>query len=369
MRILFGIMSAVQPVETVAALCDAIGVDHPILIHHDFSQQPDFLLKRINVGFVESPVRTGWADWGFTEGILKLVTTALERDDWDYFQLLSPTCLPIRPLRELEAHLAASPGTDYLMDAVDLAAEVRLLMSHGWRAYAKAGHWRHRVLRRMRRWYLGTDAPMANHRGLSFPVRSRVEAGGLTALKARLGLGVTRAAQYGLGFNHIFARDLHCYAGSTWFGASREGCRYLLEKTAERRLLHYFKGLHMADEMLFPTVFMNSPLKGAPALHHISRFVEARPAWIGLDDLEEVLASGKYFARKFPEDPASEVRTELARRLATGAGASVTAAPGQGAGDGGVSGRSALSGFAGRSGIAGPDVATSSIAGSGAELG
>jgi hypothetical protein len=314
MRILFGIMSAVQPAPTVAALCDAIGVEHPILIHHDFSQQPDFVVKRPNVHFVLNPARTGWADWGFTQGILRLVTSAMERKDWDFFQLLSPTCMPIRPIGDLQANLSSS-GADYLLDAVDIATEARLLMSHGWRAYASAGGWRHRILRRARRWYLGMDSPMANHGGLSFPTRSRIDDGGMTALKAYIGLGITKVAQHHVGFSHVFSPEFCCFAGSTWFGASRRGCAYLLAKTGEGRLLEHFRHMHMADEMLFPTVLRNSNLKAGPAVHYISRFIDARPAWIQLSDLDDVLASGKFFARKFPEDVASEVRRELAQRL------------------------------------------------------
>ena len=142
-------MSAVQPAETVASLVDALGRRHQILIHHDWSQQPDFSLIRSNVAYVPEPVRTGWADWGFSEGILKLVRTAVEAHDFDYFQLLSPTCMPVRPVLEFEAHLAKT-NADYYMDATLLASDPRLLMSHGWRAYAAKGSFRHRLLRRMR---------------------------------------------------------------------------------------------------------------------------------------------------------------------------------------------------------------------------
>ncbi|MBA3478225.1 MAG: hypothetical protein H0T52_07485 [Lautropia sp.] len=314
MRILFGVMSAVQPARTVAALCDAIGDNHPILIHHDFSQQADFAVRRCNVQFVDDPVRTGWGNWAFTQGIQRLVVSAMGRNDWDFLQLVSPTCMPIRPIPELVAHLE-SAGADYLIDAVRLGAEARFLMSHGWRAYAPEGLWRHRALRRARRWYLGNDSPMGNHAGLSFPTASRLDAGVFSALKALVGLGLTKAAERGFGFDHIFSDAYPCYVGSNWFGASRRGCAYLLENTQNGPILEYFKRIHMPDEMLYATVFMNSHLKGAPAIHYLSRFIDARPSWIEVGDLDDVLGSGYYFARKFPEDVESAVRLELARRL------------------------------------------------------
>lgn len=315
MKVLFGIMSAVQPAHTVAALCDAIGVDHPILIHHDFNQQPDFTVSRSNVQFVDDPVRTGWGNWAFTQGIQKLVVSAMQRTDWDYLQLLSPTCLPIRPIPELVAHLEMT-AADYLIDAVRVGADPNTLMSHGWRAFAQEGLLRHRALRRARRWFLGVDPPMKNRVGLSFPIANRVGAGGLTGMKARVGLALMKVAERGFGFDHVFSDAFPCYVGSNWFGASRRGCDYLLEKTLKGPVLEYFKGTHMPDEMLYPTIFMNSPLVGRGAIHYVSRFIDARPSWIEVGDLDEVMTSGYFFARKFPEDVESPVRLELARRLA-----------------------------------------------------
>ncbi len=315
MRILFGIMSAVQPDRTVDALCAAIGGDHPILIHHDFSQQPGFVVRRDNVSFVDEPVRTGWGNWGFTAGIQNLVRHAMARDDWDFIQLLSPTCMPIRPISDFQAHVVAT-GADYLIDGVDIVTNDNFLVSHGWRAFAPEGLLRHRVLRRARRWYLGDDSVSVNYAGLAFPVRSRLEGGPLRAMKARAGLALMKMAERGHGYDHPFSDTFRCYAGSNWFGATRDACAYLMSMTEGTPLLEYMKRIHMPDEMLYTSVFMNSDLKGGVGAHCISRFVDARPAWLETADLDEVLGSGRFFARKFPEDVESEVRVELARRLA-----------------------------------------------------
>jgi hypothetical protein len=238
----------------------------------------------------------------------------MERDDWDFIQLLSPTCMPIRPISDFHAHLVAS-GADYLIDGVNIDTSDHIFMSHGWRAFAPEGTLRHRVLRRARRWYLGDDSLVSNYAGLAFPTRSRLDDGRVAGLKARIGLRVMQIARAGLGFRHVFSGSFPCHTGSNWFGASRKGCAYLLSKTEGTPLLEYFKGIHMPDEMLYPSVFMNSDLKGGVGVHHVSAFVGARPAWITSADLDEVLNSGKFFARKFPEDASSDVRLELARRL------------------------------------------------------
>jgi hypothetical protein len=307
MRILFGIMSAVQPAATVASLVDALGPDHPVMVHHDWSQQPDFQLRRPNLFYVEQPERTGWANWGFSRGILKLIAEAMARQQFDYFQLLSPTCLPVRPIVEFEAHLAQC-GADFLVDSVRLDSDDNVLMSHGWRAFAAADSTRQRILRRARKWYFGTDAAVESRDGLSFPVTSLVEAPGIAGIRARVGRSITLQAARGHGFSHPFSEAFPCYAGSTWFSASRRGCAHLLDRARDEALTAAFARMHMGDEMYFPSVFRNSGLPCAPAVHYIARFVEARPAWFDLSGLDEIRRSGAFFARKFPEDPASPVR-------------------------------------------------------------
>src|SRR5690554_5667489 len=121
MKVLFGIMSAIQPAATLQCLIDALGTRR-ILVHHDWSQQPGLRVSGPSMAYVEDPARTGWADWGFTRGILRLLEYALECERFDYFQLLSPTCMPIRPLEEFEGYLA-STRPDFLIDAVELQSE------------------------------------------------------------------------------------------------------------------------------------------------------------------------------------------------------------------------------------------------------
>jgi hypothetical protein len=307
MRILFGIMSAVQPPATVANLVDALGTRHPVLIHHDWSQQPDFAVSRRHVAYVEQPRRTGWANWGFSQGILRLVETALATDRFDYFQLLSPTCLPVRPMDEFERHLAACKA-DFLVDAVRLDSDPNVLMSHGWRAFAPVDSVRQRMLRRLRGWYFGNGAIIASRSGLAFPTGSLTKATGAAGLRARAAYWLTLQAQAGRGFSHPFSESFPCFAGSTWFTASRAGCEHLLARAADPSLTNAFTRMHMGDEMFFPSVFRNSGLPCAPAVHFIARFEDARPTWFELSDLDEIRRSGAFFARKFPEDPEHPVR-------------------------------------------------------------
>ena len=58
-----------------------------------------------------------------------------------------------------------------------------------------------------------------------------------------------------------------------------------------------------------------SGLPYGPGNYVVSRYVGARPQWLDLDDLDDLEKSGKYFARKFPDDPNAPVRLRLLERL------------------------------------------------------
>src|SRR3954447_10256317 len=100
-KIVFLVMSAVSKPGTVDQLARALA-PHCVLVHHDFSQSPEFPLSAPNVRFVPDPKRTGWGVFGLVEGIFHSFRYALANLEFDYLQLLSPTCLPIKPLRDFE---------------------------------------------------------------------------------------------------------------------------------------------------------------------------------------------------------------------------------------------------------------------------
>jgi len=146
-KIVFVVMSAIHSPESVAQLARALA-PHTVVVHHDFSQTPDFSVNEPNVRFVPEPKRTGWAIWGFSEGIFHAMRYAYENLEFDYLQILSPTCLPIKPVKALEEHVA-SGKTDVDFAWIDMLADDDALMSVSYRGFAGEESFRHRLLRRM----------------------------------------------------------------------------------------------------------------------------------------------------------------------------------------------------------------------------
>jgi hypothetical protein len=311
-RVLFGLMSSQQPDGTVSQLVDALD-GRPVVVHHDFTKRADFRLPQSNVDMVPDPKVTGWGTWGFVDAVAHLMEHAVRRHEFDYFQLLSPTCLPIRPIDEFEGFVSTDPAEAHA-DLIDLRADEDALMHFGYRLYAPAGSLRFRTLRRVRTWYFGKDAEMVQTRSLSMQQRpARLE--GAPTAASRAALALTRmAAAGGLGAVPFDAR-FRPTIGSTWFGARRSVCEYMIARIREPRIARYFSRLNLCDESVVGSVIGNSGFRIGPSNHAVSPFdLRGHPHWIADRELDRMFETGRFFARKFPEDPRSPVRLRALER-------------------------------------------------------
>jgi len=312
-RIAFGIQSAVHRADTLQQLVSTLG-GHSVVIHHDFSQQPDFVVNGPDVHFVQNPAKTGWADWGLISGIVKTIEHCLENIEFDYFQLLSPVDMPIRPLAEFEAFVA-SAGLAFNCDTVPLDTDEMAFQSFAYRAYALQGSLAYRLLWRLWLAHFGPDPETEARAGLAIPVSARCLTSGRIRPAARF---AGRASHWLV--DQLRRRDplLARYPlniGGMWFGASRAGCEYLIEQLRDDDFIARFRHYFCAGEMLFNTAIAISDLPNGQGNHAISQYIGARPQWIGLDDLDELANTGKFFARKFPDQPDAPVRLEMLDRL------------------------------------------------------
>lgn len=299
-------MSAIHAPGTVQQLVDTVARDGDrVLIHHDFSQQPEFPVAHPLASFVPNPTRTGWGVWGTAAAVVRSLQHALAHEEFDYFQLLSPTCLPIKPIASFRRHLETQTA-DVNIDVVGLDDDPRAMMSHGYRAYATAGSLRFRVLRRMNRLWFGDFDEIDQFAGLSFPAAEAIPA--RPRALGRAAFALTRFARRGVGFSHPFDDELRAYVGNFWFGARRHAVERLASAGLDNPLARHCARLHIPEELYFPTFFANSGLALGPSNHLISPFRDANPVWFDPSHLGMIRASEKHLARKFPNDPSAEIR-------------------------------------------------------------
>lgn len=313
-RIVFGVLSATQPAALVDQLAGLLH-PHPVVVHHDFRKLPDYAPSAPNVVLIQDPRETGWGSWGLADAVFHTMRFALERFEFDYFQLLSPTCLPIRPLAEFEAHVARG-AHDANVDLMYLDEDDATLMHYGYRTFMPDGTLRYRILRRVRHWYFEQDTDLEQLQSLSrLVVRSRAE-GRPPTMRGRLALALTRAAARGALGRHPFVSDYRATVGGLFFGARRSVCDHLVGMSGHGVIDPFLRALHIVDETVFPTLLGNSRFSLGPSNHAINDFaLDGSPRWIEDADLTRLLATGRFFARKFPVGVDAAVRRRAIRAL------------------------------------------------------
>lgn len=300
-------MSAVAPPAVVDQLAQAL-VPHTVLVHHDFTQQPDFPLRAPNVRFVPNPVRTGWAVFGFVEGIFLTMRHALAEHDFDYLQLLSPSCLPIKPMSKFEAHAMGAAEAHF--DCIDLLADHDALMSVGYRAFTPEHSLRHRLARRLSGDYFGPVHARRDEAGVW------LRSGGRSGFLPSLAQGVIRGLSHPAIGRHPFKSDFRPYYGSAWFGARHRVVRAMVDGYDRTGVRDYFSRVRIAEEFLLPTLLMQAAghAKG-PSNHYVHVFNEAHAGSLVEEHLDMLRAQPAYFARKFPADAAARVRRAVLETL------------------------------------------------------
>lgn len=306
-RIVFVLMSAVARSQTVDQLAQALA-PHQVLVHHDSSQTPDFALRAPNVRFVPDPVRTGWARFGFVEGIFHALAHALDALEFDYLQLLSPTCLPIRPMAEFERHVSGLEEAHF--DCIDLENDRDAMLCVGYRAWTAEGSLMHRAMRRLTRIHFAGSAGRRDEAGVW------IHSGAGPGLWPRLAAQGLAALQNPAIGRHLRTQPLHLYYGSTWFGARRHIVAGMVRTWRQPGVQAHFRRVHIAEEFLVPSLLMKMRPHKGPMNHLIQRFDQAHPGVFGLEDLPQLRASGAYFARKFPDDAQAPVRLRVLEQLA-----------------------------------------------------
>ncbi|NMM06053.1 hypothetical protein [Polaromonas sp.] len=305
-RIVFLVMSAVSKPETVDQLARALA-PHTVLVHHDFSQTPVFPLSAPNVRFVPDPKRTGWGVFGFVEGIFQSMQYALTHLDFDYLQLLSPTCLPIKPIEQFEAHV--SGRADAHFDCVDVLNDQDALMSIGYRAFTPDRSLRHRIASRLSSAYFGASAGRRDEAGIW------LHSGGSKTPVSWLALQLTQALSRRSIGRHIFDENFRAYYGSAWFGARRHIIAAMAESFHRPRLWSYFSRLRLSEEILIPTLLMHLRASKGPMNHCVQLFNQAHTGEFDEENIEQLKNSPAYFARKFPDDPGAPVRSRVLHEL------------------------------------------------------
>jgi hypothetical protein len=279
-------------------------VDPPIVVHHDFGQAAiDTMRFSANVRFVHPHVATGWGRWGTVEGMLRAVELLYQDGQPDWFFFLSAADYPCRAGETVRAELAQSscdafadvrPLEPGIEPQATLVGELNPRLSH----FASPGN---------------QDIKWRFYKGRQFwvPIIR-------TTPRLRLGKLTWRPRWEARNPYESFP----CYYGDFWFGANARVAHLLCDPDERHlRLRRYLRNRPQVDESYVQTVLANE--QGLTVCRDNRRFAEwngggRSPINLTLVQVDEILNSGAFFARKF--GAGNEVTDAIDRNLASDTG-------------------------------------------------
>lgn len=231
-----------------------------VVVHLDRRVTPQGL-EKIDV------LQTQASDWGrfsLVDATLDGAKHLLEKADLSHIALISGSCLPVRPVAELQDHLAAHPGKDFI-ESVDLAVDSWVEDGLSEERFTLRHPFSHR------------------HNPSLFSASVEIQ----RALKLRREL----------------PQGLRPHLGSQWWVLCTETLQAIL---ADRRLLgwkRFFRSTWIPDESFFqtvvPAVARDTPL---PTLH-FSRFDPRGKPYVFHDEhAGRLQQTGAFLARKIDPD-------------------------------------------------------------------
>ncbi|HUI04226.1 MAG TPA: beta-1,6-N-acetylglucosaminyltransferase [Acidimicrobiales bacterium] len=278
--------------------------DAPLVVHHDRFRSawtPDLVAPVGGVDVRTSPGPMRWGDFSVIDATWRTLDWMMERRSFDWVVMLSEQDYPIAPLESLEEHLEAS-GADVMADAVPLdQIEDPILRMECNRRYnyryvqLPSLHVMAKLPPRVRK-AIADAANRANyamHRLQPVVTVYRYP----DPLPLRLGKRPRRSP---------FSPDFPCWYGTQWVALSRraaEGLTTFVRTHSD--YVHHFARTAQPDEAATLTVVCNDPtLQLRREDLHYTRFRpgEASPDVFVRGDLDELMASGRFFARKFDID-------------------------------------------------------------------
>lgn len=242
-----------------------------------------------------------WGDFAYAEMLIEALAQLAADHDPDWVVIVSGQDYPLRPIAELERHLAETPHQALLHDCwrLDLDAEPPPPRDEFYRRY--------------RYLHYPVPRPAANMLSRAFGRHAyvRVMPPGLRDL-----LGI-------LPPRHPFGPSLRCHVSADWLTLQRRAVRSVLEfvRSHPRAMRHYRRTV-IPSESLFATALAADRSISIGQAPRSMRFQgrSPHPDVLGEQDVAELLASGHYFARKFDEasDPRALELLDQARLAARG---------------------------------------------------
>lgn len=254
-----------------------IHIDKRYKLSIDEKSNIELALHKAQVTFIKSR-KVSWGGDSLMKIEVSLLKTAT-KNSHVYYHLLSGADLPLKPQKEIHRFLNNS-GQDYI--ALEKQSRANLEKS---------------FLDRFHYYYFFQNKAGRNNR--VWKKRQRM----LLKLQKRLGIDRTKSAP----FEYV--------KGSQWFSITHETALYIIQNY--KRYKKYFLYSLIPDESFVHSIINNSSLK-TNVVDDNMRYIDwnrGSPYVFRLQDYEELMNSGKMFARKFDERKDDSIIDMIYQRL------------------------------------------------------
>lgn len=220
------LITAYDKPEHLNRLCTALHEDDDgVFVHIDAKSRSTFSLPDLpRLQHIADPIVVYWGGFSMVRAILKLLETAVKKDDHDYFLLLSGSDYPIRSNAAIHDYFTAHAGEECI--------NISPMPENG------------------KDWYR-TDYPyFETDTTRALPSRVKNFTNGWIK---RLGIKKHLPKQYS---------SYTLYGGSTWWALSRKAVEYILEFVRENpAFVSFYNYSFIPEELFFQTILGNSPFK------------------------------------------------------------------------------------------------------------
>ena len=312
MKIIFGLLSCRESSAAVTQFANVVW-PHIVLVHHDFKQCATFNATGENIFLVEKNIMTSWGQWSLVEVALVLLQDALTNFDFDYFQLVSESCLPIRPIVDFVSYLEKH-RPEVMINRLPLSG-YDAVNNYGWRYLVKHIFTR-KIMRRAGLMCFGDEKIWRESNGINMQVAGRNPEKRKEILKKSLGRFITKILLASPSSAFPIGSIEQCWVGSQWFGTSRNAALRIVHAVEEFPLLQeFYRSCPIPDESYFHTLIGAIIQTGISAGNHLTiwRLAGFGPDQLTFADLATIRSSKLFFARKFTLDPSCPVRVAVIR--------------------------------------------------------
>ena len=287
--------------------------DSPLVVHHDRFRTDwdvDLVAPVGGVDLLTSTAPVSWGDFSIVDMTWTSLAWMVEHRDFDWVVFLSEQDYPIAPLIRLEQQLERSDVDAFiearpihLIEDADLRMECDRRYNYQYRKLPRLG-----VMERLPTTLRRPVADVANYLNfVLYKLQRKITVYRYPdPLPMRVGVRPPRSP---------FSAEFPVWYGSQWMALSRRAAEAVVQFVGEHTdyVRHYARTV-IPDESATATIVCNDPRLAVrdEELHHV-RFtsVDGHPDVFGLDDLTELIDSGRFFARKFDIDTDSMVLDAL----------------------------------------------------------